>query len=389
MYSSFFSLRAVMMFRLDLGRGELPEAFEAEERSVPGLGDLLHLVSGRTLIGIVRERSTGCLDDSASSMHAYLRSEHEERRRSIPSPTPPLPGQHSSSSSSGSGGSGSSQDEPVERAACESMSSHASSNGCNVEEDGEGQSVGETRHPASRCYDAGTDFRWQHHEGTDLGAGQAPQILDLIVQEELVAVAVRQRGSLAGSTSSSEPRQQAGDVHMRDAQQHAPGRKQGAESRPGSITGRSSSDCIAGGTISMYTAEGQLLCTLADGQLRGGCLDDRVKFSVIRSATPLVRHLHFVAETGVSFLKSCSEFAQVFCVQVDAQTNKILSGCCSRPKYVLQEGRGRWCAAARGRGCLQRLLGCSLPGPPCMRLAATTLNGPDTTPSKFKIPCKP
>lgn len=307
MYSSFFTLRAVMMFRLDLGRGELPEAFEAEERSVPGLGDLLHLVSGRTLIGIVRERSTDRLDDSASSMHAYLRSEHEERRKSIPSLTPPLPGQHSSSSSVGGG---SSQDKSAKRAACESMSSHASSNGYNVEEDGEGQSVGETHHPASRCYDAGTDFRWQHHEGTDLGAGQAPQVLDLIVQDELVAVAVRQRASFAGSTSSSEPRQQAGDVHMRDAQQHGPGRKQGAESRPGGITGRSSSDCIAGGTISMYTAEGQLLCTLADGQLRGGCLDDRVKFSVIRSATPLVRHLHFVAETGVSFLKSCSELAR-------------------------------------------------------------------------------
>jgi len=41
---------------LEVGRYELPEAFEAEERSVPGLGDLLHLVSGRTLLGSVRER---------------------------------------------------------------------------------------------------------------------------------------------------------------------------------------------------------------------------------------------------------------------------------------------------------------------------------------------
>ena len=41
---------------MEVGRDELPEAFEAEERSVPGLGDLLHLVSGRTLLGSVRER---------------------------------------------------------------------------------------------------------------------------------------------------------------------------------------------------------------------------------------------------------------------------------------------------------------------------------------------
>ncbi len=41
---------------MEVGRYELPEAFEAEERSVPGLGDLLHLVSGRTLLGSVRER---------------------------------------------------------------------------------------------------------------------------------------------------------------------------------------------------------------------------------------------------------------------------------------------------------------------------------------------
>ena len=33
----------------------LPPAFEAEERSWPGCGDVLQLVSGRTLLGCVRE----------------------------------------------------------------------------------------------------------------------------------------------------------------------------------------------------------------------------------------------------------------------------------------------------------------------------------------------
>lgn len=42
--------------RLQVGAGELPEAFEGEERSVPGMGDVMQLVSGRQLLGVVRER---------------------------------------------------------------------------------------------------------------------------------------------------------------------------------------------------------------------------------------------------------------------------------------------------------------------------------------------
>lgn len=42
--------------RLDMQEDEiLPPAFEAEERSWPGCGDVLQLVSGRTLLGRVRE----------------------------------------------------------------------------------------------------------------------------------------------------------------------------------------------------------------------------------------------------------------------------------------------------------------------------------------------
>ncbi len=36
--------------------GELPEAFEGEERTVAGVGDVLQLVSGRQLLGVVHER---------------------------------------------------------------------------------------------------------------------------------------------------------------------------------------------------------------------------------------------------------------------------------------------------------------------------------------------
>lgn len=47
--------------RVQLSEGQLPEAFEGEERSVPGVGDVLQLVSGRQLLGVVRERQDACL----------------------------------------------------------------------------------------------------------------------------------------------------------------------------------------------------------------------------------------------------------------------------------------------------------------------------------------
>ena len=41
--------------------GHLPECFEMEERTSPGVGDVLQLVSGRQLLGFVRELSDGQL----------------------------------------------------------------------------------------------------------------------------------------------------------------------------------------------------------------------------------------------------------------------------------------------------------------------------------------
>lgn len=47
--------------RLTLNPGDLPAQFEGEERSQPGLGDLLQLVSGRTLLGRVQVRQSALL----------------------------------------------------------------------------------------------------------------------------------------------------------------------------------------------------------------------------------------------------------------------------------------------------------------------------------------
>ncbi len=47
--------------------GELPEAFEGEERTVAGVGDVLQLVSGRQLLGVVRERHDAKLQGDLAS----------------------------------------------------------------------------------------------------------------------------------------------------------------------------------------------------------------------------------------------------------------------------------------------------------------------------------
>ncbi|KAL0034009.1 hypothetical protein WJX79_002800 [Trebouxia sp. C0005] len=60
--------------RVRMDTGELPEAFEGEERTVAGVGDVLHLVSGRQLLGVVRERHDAKLQGSTAFLDKdYLR----------------------------------------------------------------------------------------------------------------------------------------------------------------------------------------------------------------------------------------------------------------------------------------------------------------------------
>lgn len=48
-------LHVCCMYRLELRAGELPSSLELDERSNPTLtDDLLHLVHGRTLLGVVQ-----------------------------------------------------------------------------------------------------------------------------------------------------------------------------------------------------------------------------------------------------------------------------------------------------------------------------------------------
>ena len=68
--------------RVDMTGGHLPECFEMEERTSPGVGDVLQLVSGRQLLGFVRERSDGQLAGEEQQGIAHgCRSQFPERPR--------------------------------------------------------------------------------------------------------------------------------------------------------------------------------------------------------------------------------------------------------------------------------------------------------------------
>lgn len=251
----------------------MPDAFEAEERSIPGLGDLLHIVSGRTLIGIVRERRTDRLDDGAKSMHAHLKSASQQWLEGTPGFSQPVPSCNTSSSEC--------RHDSFEKGPCSSILSLQHPTGPDSE-DSSAHAPEECCHISDK---AGTDVFWQADLSREQDGRPTSQILELVLQDELVAVAVRQKTSVASMCSSSHT--------TGDAQQGQSSCASG-KGKGGYRAGDSSRNII-----SMYTVEGQLLCNLDDGQLHGGCLDGRVKFSVIRSATPLVRHLYFVAEAGL------------------------------------------------------------------------------------------
>ncbi|BDA49240.1 probable chaperone protein DnaJ at N-terminal half [Coccomyxa sp. Obi] len=284
--------------KLNLGKGELPDAFEAEERSVPGLGDLLHIVSGRTLIGIVRERRTDRLDNSARSVHEYLNPASQQWAKGIPRMSQPLPSSNTSRSSSSECRHDSLKREPGSSVL---SSPHPSGAGDGEIKDSSWHASEACPHMNGQCDEAGTDVKWQPHLSREHDGRQTSQILELILQDELVAVAVRQKRPLAPTCG---PVQMADDRWESPRSQKVRGDAQQGQTSCANGKGedRGPDRYHEGGSgrkiISMYTAEGQLLCNLDDGQLHGGCLDGRVKFSVIRSATPLVRHLYFVAEAG-------------------------------------------------------------------------------------------
>ena len=255
-----------------MGRGQLPPAFEAEERTLPDLGDLLHLVSGLTLLGVVRERPTHALPGAEPSeaapggrLHAYSSAAR------VPGPEA---ARAADSSSSMPGGDAGEQTVPLQQhagaeAAC----------GCQALRTWPGQQQRMER---------------QREDGS-------AQTLELLLGEELVAVAVRQKGTgpgLAcgkahGGSRSAAKGATSGQGSAAGSARDSAG--PGAASLDQRERGRAPGAC-SGGVVRVHAADGRLLAEGREGTLRAPACG--VQVSVLRSQTPLVRHLYFVAETG-------------------------------------------------------------------------------------------
>ena len=259
---------AICPVRLEIGREQLPGAFEAEERTVPGLGDLLHLVSGRTLLGVVRERTSRHLSSPAAP--DMLGQQNGPGR---------LPEWRAGAFAGDSARRGGMQAGAVRCSSAQEL--HAVR--------------AEQRSRQSREKQQEEEGRQDRQHGEQREPGQ---ILDMYLDEELVAVAVRQKEAVSHADTvhaHAAAAQQHGDGPSGEGQQGGmPGvhgtleqqKRQGLEGPPGPSG--------VNEVIRVYDAGGRLLSEEREGTLRAP--GRGVRFSVVRSATPLVRHVYFVAE---------------------------------------------------------------------------------------------
>ena len=272
---------------------------------MPGLGDLLHLVSGQTLLGAVRERHARNLGSARHGAASHIRSDmggslqlgmhQQETERTACNHT----SMHGSGVTEGISDWSGSHD-------CSSASMHedcSSTRGaCHTLCSSDRQPLGtadmsdrHTQHGSCR------DSRYEARQK------QPADVLDLFLDDKHVATAVRE--FWAGPTDQSA---------SMGSRTQAPGR-QGVEDGPGQPARQAAAagmtDVPLGtaeaakpggpsGRVAIYRAEdegGAPFCTIdqrsgritPSARLRAG-----VHHQMISSATPFVRSLHFVVHTG-------------------------------------------------------------------------------------------
>jgi hypothetical protein len=251
---------------------------------VPGLGDLLHLVSGRTLLGVVRERQVRRL--GAPPGPPSLEHERAANRLGAPPDPPSFLGHGAHQRLPGDG-----------------QAPFASDEGALVEGDGYMEGRGHARSRAQHPVEERAAAQSQPlEEGGRMGLhgpvhDEGAQVLEMLIGEELVAVAVRQKqpGRSASHAAGAAHDQCTAAAGVQGASPGAAGEQAG----PGQAGEGAGARSGAGGgdwSVRVYSAEGALLSEERGGVLRAP--GRGVPFSVVRSATPLVRHLYFVAETG-------------------------------------------------------------------------------------------
>ena len=280
------------LLRLELGRGQLPGAFEAEQRSLPGLGDLLHLVSGRTLLGVVRERITNRLGAPPDPPFLGVVHKRASCRLDAPPGPPFLVG---------------AEQQQQQRLFSDSQADDGTSpeGGDSVEGPGSReQHQREAGAPQDRPRGE-EEEEGGHQDVRRANLGEDAQVLEMLVDEELVAVAVRHKQPAKSGSHPNGAAHDGSKAHSKAAaaSQGWSSRAAGAQSRQeqaAESTGATSGGADGAWSVRVYDAEGSLLSEERQGLLRAP--GKAVAFSIVRSATPLVRHLYFVAETGAATL---------------------------------------------------------------------------------------
>ena len=274
---------------------------------MPGLGDLLHLVSGQTLLGTVRERHARNLG-SARHGAAHIRADlggplqlgmhQQETERTACNHT----SMHESGVAEGIGDWSGSHD-------CNSASTHQGSSStrgiCHTQCSSDRQSFGtagmtdrHTQHGSCR------DSRYEARQK------QPADVLDLFLDDKHVATAVRERWTEPADQSASKgSRIQAfGRQGVEDGpgQPARPAAAAAAAGMTGVPPGTAEAAMPEGpsGRVAIYRAEdegGAPFCTIDQ---RSGRITTSVQpragvhHQMISSATPFVRSLHFVVHTG-------------------------------------------------------------------------------------------
>ena len=267
---------------------------------MPGLGDLLHLVSGQTLLGSVRERhaqNLGSAGHQAAHIGAgtgapgQLSGHDADFNKQAMS----FPATHLSSAPR------------VERATALAASGDVKKDEeetSQVEQQGHGNDQQSSHGPRSLRHDHVT---YKSRSTARPKSRQPADVLDLYLTsdtgDQLIATAVRH---LDAESSAQQDHANRG-IHL-------PSRK-----FPDSDVDSGLSDTAAS-TITVYAADesGHLLCRVDQKghihpakQLRPG-----VQHQIISSATPFVRSLHFVVNTGMVCSECFHRFATCSIIQV-------------------------------------------------------------------------
>ncbi|KAL4451255.1 hypothetical protein ABPG77_009327 [Micractinium sp. CCAP 211/92] len=262
----------------ELDAGWLPDAFEADERATCDCPDLLQLVSGRQVLGAVRERRAELLARAHAAAAAELGGSGEAAAPAA------LPAGAAERMLDDRGGA-------VEQDCCQQQLAAP----CRAEQ---AQTTGQQQQAQREQRET---QHGQHEQ-------REPDVLDLYVGGRLVATAVRRfprdRGR-QGSSSSSTGTSSSGGSGSNS-------RHQGQQATPAEV-------------IAVHAAgpEGQLLAQVEAQQLDPGSvtassarlLDARGRHThtVYRTQTPLVRHLTFAAEPGATGLRTRRPSRLVVC----------------------------------------------------------------------------